>query len=117
MKIQYYDKNGIPILEGDLLRSYHFTGARKRKHYLYKKAIWLKSPYFPDGGLHAVAIDDLDMKPLEECHRCKISHLKYVEVIDGPCFDSPIDGTLVCWRERKQKRSGIPPNPDSTGDL
>ena len=40
MGINYYDKNGIPILEGDLLRSYYFTGARNRKHYLYKKAIW-----------------------------------------------------------------------------
>ena len=111
MEINYYDKNGIPILEGDLLRAYHFTGARKRKHYLYKKAIWLKSAYIPDGGLHAVAIDDLGAKPLEECHRCKISHLKDVEVIDGPCFDSPIDGTSVYWWERRQKRSGLKLSP------
>lgn len=30
-----FDKNGIPIYPGDLLKSYHFTGARRKKYYLY----------------------------------------------------------------------------------
>jgi hypothetical protein len=31
----YRDQKGVRICEGDLLRSYHFTGSRKKKHYLY----------------------------------------------------------------------------------
>ena len=30
------DKNGIPILPGDTLKVFHFTGARKRQHFMYK---------------------------------------------------------------------------------
>ncbi len=33
-----YDKNRRPILEHDVLKVYHFTGARKKKHYMYKQA-------------------------------------------------------------------------------
>ena len=31
-----YDKNGIPILPGDTLKVYHFTGSHKKKYYMYK---------------------------------------------------------------------------------
>lgn len=30
------DKNGIQILPGDTLKIFHFTGARKKRHYMYK---------------------------------------------------------------------------------
>lgn len=33
------DKYGIPIEEGDILKVYHFTGARRKKHYMYKMAV------------------------------------------------------------------------------
>ena len=33
--MEHYDMNGRPIHPGDLLRTYHFTGARRKKHYLY----------------------------------------------------------------------------------
>jgi len=31
-----YDKNVIPILPGDTLKVYHFTGSRRQKFYMYK---------------------------------------------------------------------------------
>jgi len=31
-----YDKNGRPILLGDVLKVYHFTGARRKRHFMYK---------------------------------------------------------------------------------
>lgn len=34
------DIKGVPIYPGDLIRSYHFTGARRKRHYLYHVAIW-----------------------------------------------------------------------------
>lgn len=33
-----YDKNRRPILEGDVLKVFHFTGARNKKYYMYKQA-------------------------------------------------------------------------------
>jgi hypothetical protein len=35
-----YDKHGREIVQGDILKVYHFTAARRRKrHYMYKQAL------------------------------------------------------------------------------
>jgi hypothetical protein len=34
-----YDKKGYPIYPGDLLRSPHYRGARRKMHYLYHVAV------------------------------------------------------------------------------
>lgn len=34
-----YDQSGIPIERGDVLKIYHFTGARRKRHYMYKQAL------------------------------------------------------------------------------
>lgn len=33
-----YDKKGIPIRAGDILKVHHFTGASNKKYYMYKMA-------------------------------------------------------------------------------
>jgi hypothetical protein len=33
--MEYFDKHGIPIHKGDLLRSPHFIGPRRKQYYLY----------------------------------------------------------------------------------
>lgn len=39
---ELHDMNGVPIYEGDLLKSFHFQeGARGRKHYLYHTAVYV----------------------------------------------------------------------------
>lgn len=35
-----FDKNGIPIYPGDLLRTFHFTGPRRKKFFLYHVAVF-----------------------------------------------------------------------------
>lgn len=40
---------------GDLLRSYHFTGARRRKHYLYHVARWNEA----EQALEAVPVESI----------------------------------------------------------
>ncbi len=42
-----YDKKGIEIRAGDILKVYHFTGARNKKHYMYKMA-WIYSWHSED---------------------------------------------------------------------
>ena len=36
-----YDCNGVPIYPGDVLKIYHFTDRRRRKHYMYKLVVEL----------------------------------------------------------------------------
>ncbi len=35
----FYDKNRRPIMRGDIIKLFHFIGARRKKYYMYKQAI------------------------------------------------------------------------------
>ena len=39
MTEQFYDKKGVPIYPGDLLKTLHFIGARRKKYYLYHTVV------------------------------------------------------------------------------
>jgi hypothetical protein len=41
-----FDKNSKEIREFDLIRVFHFIGARRKKHYMYKWVV--TDPKFPD---------------------------------------------------------------------
>lgn len=43
----YFDKNGIQILEGDLLKVWHFIGARRKINYMYHVAVIEQTKDFP----------------------------------------------------------------------
>jgi hypothetical protein len=34
-----YDKTGREIMQGDVLKVFHFVGARRKRHYMYKQVI------------------------------------------------------------------------------
>ena len=61
-----YDKHGIPIERGDVLKVYHFTAAHRRKrHYMYKQCLGYKMigkdadvPYLKFGHLNLVTDDN-----------------------------------------------------------
>jgi hypothetical protein len=44
--VKLYDKRGIPFERGDVVKVYHFTGARRKRHYMYKQClgVWDKHP-------------------------------------------------------------------------
>ena len=50
--IQAWDANGFPIAPGDLIRSFHFIGARRKRHYLY----------------HTVVMRDGELWMIPTCH-------------------------------------------------
>ena len=51
------DKNGVQIEECDVLKVFHFTGARKKKHYMYKMAVlW-------NGKLYASHLNKKEITP------------------------------------------------------
>lgn len=37
--MEFYDKTGRPLELFDIVKVFHFTGARKKKHYMYKQVI------------------------------------------------------------------------------
>lgn len=63
MENRLYDKNRRPIYPGDVLKVYHFTGARRKKHYMYKLAIE-EMGYF-----YGIDICHLATKNLDTAHR------------------------------------------------
>jgi hypothetical protein len=67
-----FDKRGIPIERGDIVRVFHFTGARRRRYYMYKQHTGIKligpeksSPYVRFGHLNLRGDDDHDGYYLE----------------------------------------------------
>jgi len=51
------DKNGVTIEEFDVLKVFHFIGARRKKHYMYKMAIlW-------EGKLYGAHLNSNPLKP------------------------------------------------------
>jgi hypothetical protein len=51
------DKNGIPIEEFDVLKVFHFIGARKKKYYMYKLAVMC------NGKLYGAHLNSNQLKP------------------------------------------------------
>jgi len=47
----YYDQNGKEIKEYSLLKMYHFTGARRKRYYMYK---WVKIKKYIGAGEHYI---------------------------------------------------------------
>ncbi|MFT5452887.1 MAG: hypothetical protein ACI9N9_002385 [Enterobacterales bacterium] len=54
---QVYDKKGIPIEIGDTIKIFHFVGARRKKHYMYKHVVGIKNGRFRLSHL-AININD-----------------------------------------------------------
>jgi hypothetical protein len=51
------DKNGILLDEFDILKVFHFTGARKKKYYMYKMVVrW-------QGELYGAHLDKTELTP------------------------------------------------------
>lgn len=43
-----YDRRGTPIERGDVVKVFHFVGARRKCHYMYKQCLGLAT--YPHGG-------------------------------------------------------------------
>ncbi len=70
-----FDKHGIPIERGDIVKVFHFVGARRKRHYMYKQCLGLsRYPSSPDGW-----------------QKVFFSHLNFCEIGDrsGPYHEEP----------------------------
>jgi len=57
-----FDKNGIPFVVGDVVKVFHFVGARRKRHYMYKQVVGERT--WPNGFCCWV-FSHLNMKPAE----------------------------------------------------
>lgn len=87
----FFDRKGIPIAVGDLVRVPHFRAARNRQVWMYKRIRVVNCQ---------VLLVDLD-----DTHRCRIDAADQIEVIDGESIEHPTEQWLVCWWERKRLRT------------
>lgn len=76
---ELHDKKGVPIYPGDLLRSFHFFGSRKKRHYLYHTAV------FRDGAMFVVPTSHLEPTKISGGGSCPLDErlAAEAEVISG----------------------------------
>lgn len=75
---ELHDKNGRPIYPGDLLKTYHFTGARRKRHYLYHTAV------YKDGAMHMVPTSHLQPEEVKGGGSCLLQYgMHDTEIILG----------------------------------
>lgn len=97
---QYYDSKLRPIHKGDLLKVFHFIGARNKKHYMYKIAV-----DFGYDCLFGVPAHEIGLKDTKECHKYPLSY--------GANGENVIEGTEIVegyhggnFETRKKLQSG-----------
>ena len=96
--IAVYDKRGIPIERGDVVKVFHFIGARRKRHYMYKHCLGVSS-YRPDGVKcvffsHLNFQDDIDIKGSNgPYHEWPGTHLTHYEIVQS----------IKCDHERRDR--------------
>lgn len=92
-----FDKHGYPIYPGDLLRSFHFIGPRKRTKYLYHTAVYNQRW----GCMELVPTQHLEPSTIlsDPGGRCVLTEnvAKHAEIISGMGPDNILD-----FRDRKK---------------
>ncbi len=82
------DKTGRQIERGDVLKVYHFTGARRKRYFMYKQAMGVRSI----NGTDYAVMDHLDMNAeyyLECCDGRTLPDYEIVQSIDAKYHERP----------------------------
>lgn len=96
MSEQFYDKNNRPIFPGDLLRTFHYTGARRKKYFLYHTVVKGQGDF-----LYMVPVCHLEPTFAGGGGRCllKYGHPEEAEIIYGSGPDP-----YLCYDERPRRK-------------
>lgn len=89
-----YDASGRQIMRGDVLKVFHFVGARKKRHYMYKQALETvtlgksQSPYLKISHLDLTAGMDAYYTEAEDGRR--LGDYEIVQSADAAFSDRPM---------------------------
>lgn len=88
------DKNSRPILVGDILKVFHFIGARRKKYFMYKQVVGFQ-PYHPNKFYQ---VSHLNMKNMDD------NDSNYPIMLDGKRLDDVeiVQGAFDDHEERKK---------------
>jgi hypothetical protein len=93
-----YDKTGREIVPGDVLKVFHFTGDRKKRHYMYKQAIEYETT---TKGSILLQISHLDMNSIGYCEFVDGRSLRDYEIVQS------IDAKFEDRPRRAAKEGGL----------
>lgn len=92
-----YDKRGIPFERGDVVKVFHFVGARRKRHYMFKQCLGTReigkvpTPYMAFSHLNFI-----------EDHLAKDG--AYLERLDGRVMDDcEIVQSIKCDHEERER--------------
>ena len=101
-----YDKHGIPIERGDIVKVFHFVGARRKRNFMYKQCLGAgRYPNSPEGwsGIffsHLNFLDQIgDLKNCGPYHEEPGQRLKNYEIVQS----------IRCDHDTRQRSEGVNP--------
>jgi hypothetical protein len=101
-----YDRKGCPIERGDIVKVFHFIGARGKRYYIYKQALGLTT--FGSGVVQYMRFSHLLLdgqdRPYTECADGRV--LRDYEVVQSERADHEN-------RPRRPRRSELAALPDN----
>lgn len=83
------DKTGRQIERGDILKVYHFTGARRKRHFMFKQVLGSRTL---GGGKEYMMISHLDLDDkyyLEPCDGRSLPDVEIIQSIDCKFEERP----------------------------
>lgn len=98
---QLFDKRGIPFQRGDVVKVFHFTGARRKRHYMYHQCLGVQ-----EIGPNATSY--VMFSHLNFIEDRKMQDGPYPELPDGRCLpDYEIVQSIDCkFEERPRHTTG-----------
>jgi hypothetical protein len=104
LAIRLHDKKGVPIYPGDLLKSFHFAGARRKRYWLYHVVVASPERAGTRYPLEMVPASHLEPTKRGGGGRCPLNDrlAEDAEVIDGT---GPGDILDFADRPRKERAS------------
>lgn len=94
------DKNGRQIERGDILKVFHFIGARKKRHFMYKQALGTKT--FGSGTEYMMfshlGLDDKYY--VEPCNGQCLADYEIMQSIDAKFDERPRLNSAVASEDR-----------------
>ncbi|HEU4986842.1 MAG TPA: hypothetical protein VFT89_07235 [Rhizobiaceae bacterium] len=95
-----YDKRGIPIERGDIVKVFHFIGARRKRHYMFKQCLGVGT--YRQGGAEYMFFSHLNFNDEIGKHG---PDSPYHESLDRVLPDYEIVQSIKCDHEARSRRT------------